>query len=306
MPLAEDDDVIEQLRPDGANKSLGEAVLPGRSRRDPELLDAHAGEPLVEHGEDPIAIKDDALGDDIGRHRLDHLLGRPRGVRVRADVHVQHASALERRHEEGVEHAAFSTESRIDLSKNAGLFVAPPRTVGGGGIRDFLRTVARALTELGFVHGASVDDVVARALRNGAADEEDAAYCCLIGSEQNARRFVAFDHHLDPELVSAIDNALDGEQVRIQLESHVAGQSLTVRLSNATSETTRTVEVHSIAELVSEVDAELAETRSFDEPNTNRQAFWLVCNEGSAVLFATDAEVAALVNAGVAEGSRDR
>lgn len=183
--------------------------------------------------------------------------------------------------------------------------VAPAETSGSRGFGEFLRTVARKLTELGFLHGASVDDVVARALRNGAADEEDAAYYCLIGSEGSARRFVTFDHHLDPELVSAIDNALEGERVRLELESHTDGESLTVKLSNADSETTRTVTVHSIAELVNEVDQDLAETRSFDEPNTNRQAFWLVCHEGSAVLFATDAEVATLVNAGIAEGSRD-
>lgn len=43
-----------------------------------------ADEPLVEHGaEDPVAIADDALGDDVRRHRLDHLLRRPRGVCMR-------------------------------------------------------------------------------------------------------------------------------------------------------------------------------------------------------------------------------
>jgi hypothetical protein len=32
------------------------------------VFESHAGEPLVEHGaEDPIAITDDAPGDDIGR-----------------------------------------------------------------------------------------------------------------------------------------------------------------------------------------------------------------------------------------------
>lgn len=95
MPLAEDEDVIGQLASDGPDEPLGEAVLPGR--RDPELFDSHAGEPLVEHGaEDPIAIADDALGDHVRPHRLDHLLRRPRGVWMRADVNVQHAPALQR------------------------------------------------------------------------------------------------------------------------------------------------------------------------------------------------------------------
>jgi hypothetical protein len=64
MPLAKDDDVIEQLASERADEPLGETVLPWRPRRDPDLLEIHAGETLVEHGaEDSIAITDDALGD---------------------------------------------------------------------------------------------------------------------------------------------------------------------------------------------------------------------------------------------------
>lgn len=81
VSLTEDDDVIEQLPPGGAHEPLGEAVLPGRSGREAELLKPHAGEPLVEHGaEHPIAIADDALGDDVGRDGFDHLLRRPGGI----------------------------------------------------------------------------------------------------------------------------------------------------------------------------------------------------------------------------------
>jgi hypothetical protein len=106
VPLAEDDDVVEQLASDRPDEPLGKAVLPGRARRDPELLEAHAKEPLFEHGaEDPIAIADDALGDDVGRYGLDHLLRRPRGVGMRGDVDVQYAPPLEREHEEDVQHA---------------------------------------------------------------------------------------------------------------------------------------------------------------------------------------------------------
>lgn len=105
MPLANDDDVIEQLASERPDEPLGEAVLPRRTRRDPQLLESHAGEPLVEHGaEDPIAITDDALGDHVRRHRLDHLLRRPRGIWMRGDVDVQDASPLEGEHEEDVEH----------------------------------------------------------------------------------------------------------------------------------------------------------------------------------------------------------
>jgi hypothetical protein len=106
MSLANDDDVIEQLASDRSDEPLGEAVVPGRAGRDPELLEPHADEPPVERGaEDPIAIADNALGDHVRRHRLDHLLRRPGGVRMRGDVDVQDASALEREHEEDVEHA---------------------------------------------------------------------------------------------------------------------------------------------------------------------------------------------------------
>jgi hypothetical protein len=74
MPLAEDDDVIEQLTSERSDKPLGEAVLPRRTRRDPELLEPHSDEPPVEHrAEDPIAIADDALGDHVRCHRLDQV-----------------------------------------------------------------------------------------------------------------------------------------------------------------------------------------------------------------------------------------
>jgi hypothetical protein len=61
VELPEDDDVVEELASDRPDEPLGEAVLPGCTRCDPELFEPHAGEPLVEHGaEDPIAITDDA------------------------------------------------------------------------------------------------------------------------------------------------------------------------------------------------------------------------------------------------------
>lgn len=170
----------------------------------------------------------------------------------------------------------------------------------GATAESSLRSAASVLVELGFLRDVSVDHVVARALRDGAVDEEDAAYHLLVGNAPHARRFVAFDHHLDPDLVEEIDAALEGEEVRVALRSQVPGEHLVVELSNAsTHEVLRTVEVHSIDELIDEVDRELAETRTFDGPNTNRQAFWLACHEGSALLFATDAEAEALVNAGV-------
>lgn len=104
--LAENEDVIEQLASDRSDEPLSEAALPGRTQRDRELLHPHANEPLVEHcSESPIAIADDALGDDIGRHGLDPLLRPPRGRGMRGDLEVQHASALEREHEEDVAHA---------------------------------------------------------------------------------------------------------------------------------------------------------------------------------------------------------
>ena len=57
MALAEDDDVVQTLAPDGSYQSLRIRILPGASRSGDHLADAHAGDPAPEHvAVDGVAI----------------------------------------------------------------------------------------------------------------------------------------------------------------------------------------------------------------------------------------------------------
>ena len=104
MPFSKHDYVIQQFAAQCADPSLGESVLPGRARRDPQLADAEVVHAGVECGaEDGIAIADQARRYDLRADGLHNLLGRPRGVRVRRHVDVRDAAALEREDEEDIE-----------------------------------------------------------------------------------------------------------------------------------------------------------------------------------------------------------
>jgi len=62
MPLAEHDQVIEQLSAQCADPSFGETVLPRRARSDSKLAQAESFDSSVEHGaEHAVAIADQAL-----------------------------------------------------------------------------------------------------------------------------------------------------------------------------------------------------------------------------------------------------
>ena len=50
MSLSKHDEVIEQLAAQRADPSFGESVLPGRARRNPELLNAKLIDTRVEFG----------------------------------------------------------------------------------------------------------------------------------------------------------------------------------------------------------------------------------------------------------------
>jgi len=77
VPLAEHDQVIEQLSAQCADPSFGETVLPRRARSDSKLAQAEPFDSTVEHGaEHAVAIADQALDRwRIGAERLDDLLG---------------------------------------------------------------------------------------------------------------------------------------------------------------------------------------------------------------------------------------
>ena len=57
MVLAEDDDVVQTLAPNGSDQSFGIRILPGTGWRGDHLADAHASDPAPEHvAVDGVAI----------------------------------------------------------------------------------------------------------------------------------------------------------------------------------------------------------------------------------------------------------
>ena len=95
MPLAEHDDVIEELSAQRSHPAFGETILPRRARRDPKLSNPQSADACVEHRtEDRIAIANKSLRDDVDTHGLDHLLSGPRRIGMRGDVDVQDAPPL--------------------------------------------------------------------------------------------------------------------------------------------------------------------------------------------------------------------
>jgi len=89
MVLAEDDHVVEAFTADGADQPLDVRILPGRSGRGEDLLDAHPFDPAPEVlAVDRVSVaKEESRCFVVGK-RLDDLLGRPRRRRVLRDVEV--------------------------------------------------------------------------------------------------------------------------------------------------------------------------------------------------------------------------
>ena len=106
MPLSEHDDVVEQLATQSPNPSLGESVLPGRARRDPNLLDAEAVDARVKRGAvDGVAVADQAGHAIVDADGLDDLLSGPCGARMRRHVDVEQSTAFKREDEKDVKNA---------------------------------------------------------------------------------------------------------------------------------------------------------------------------------------------------------
>ena len=104
MILAEGDDVVRALATDAADDALDEGVLPRRSLRADDLLDAEGLHSFAEgFAEDrvPVTMKEPGLL--AARKRLDELVGSPCGRRVRGDVEVPDAAPVMREHDEDVE-----------------------------------------------------------------------------------------------------------------------------------------------------------------------------------------------------------
>jgi hypothetical protein len=89
MPLAEDDQVVQTLAPNGSDQSLRIRVLPRTCGTGDDLRDAHAGDTAPEHVPvDGIAIPREPPRRGVVRKGLDDLLRRPCGGGVFGDRQV--------------------------------------------------------------------------------------------------------------------------------------------------------------------------------------------------------------------------
>ena len=103
MCIRDSDHVVDDLPTRSAHPSFSEPVLPRGPSRDSELRQTEVVDAAVEpHAEDLVAVADESCEPGVRADRLDDLLRRPLGRRVRGDVHVDHAPAFRREHEEDV------------------------------------------------------------------------------------------------------------------------------------------------------------------------------------------------------------
>ena len=104
MSLAEDEDVIQTLAPDGADEALCEGVLPRAVRRREKLLDSHALYAIPELLTiDLVTIPEEVSGGGVVREGVDELLSGPLGGGVLGDVKVHDPPAVVSEHDEDKE-----------------------------------------------------------------------------------------------------------------------------------------------------------------------------------------------------------
>ena len=88
--FVEYDDLVEQLAPDGADRPLGERVLPRTFRRAEHVLDAEVANRLADaFVEDGIAVPVKEARSRVERERRENLIAGPLGGGMGGDVDVE-------------------------------------------------------------------------------------------------------------------------------------------------------------------------------------------------------------------------
>jgi hypothetical protein len=142
VTFAENNQVIGQLPSQRSDQPLRVAVLPGRSRRDAQLLDAEVIHSVVERvTEDLVAIPDQKPERTVRAEGFDELLRGPCRVRMRGHMYVQEPPSLERQSKEHVQDIERHRRDREEVDcKCPGEMIAnerpphlrwPPRPVAG-------------------------------------------------------------------------------------------------------------------------------------------------------------------------------
>src|SRR2546428_7037717 len=153
MPFVEHDDVIEAFPSNRPDDSLGERILPGRSRCDEDLTNPQALCPPYEHvAVDSVPIAEQVLRRCLFREALDKLVGGPGGGWVVGDVEMDEFTTVvskDQESEEQVEGEGGDNEE-IDGNNVANMRVkkgAPrggwprrraPHVLGNGERRDLI------------------------------------------------------------------------------------------------------------------------------------------------------------------------
>jgi hypothetical protein len=127
VALAEDDNVVETVAPDRADKALRERILPGAVRRRKNFLDPHALHAVAKL----LAVHLVTVAQEIGwrgvvRERGDDLLRGPDGGGMLGDVEVDDPPAMVGKHHEDEQDAeargghgeSMETKSWTWLSRN--------------------------------------------------------------------------------------------------------------------------------------------------------------------------------------------
>ena len=95
VPFAQDQDVIQTLTSDGADKSLCKGILPGALRSCQQFSDSHALHALLKHVPvDAVAIAEEIERCAVIRESVHYLLGDPVGSWVLGHVEVDDAPTM--------------------------------------------------------------------------------------------------------------------------------------------------------------------------------------------------------------------
>ena len=98
MPLAENDDMIQTLSANRSDHAFAVGILPGRARRNRDLVNAQTLDPCSEM----VSIRSVPIPDQVAwrfveRKRLDDLLSRPLRSRMQGDIEVHDPATIVRR-----------------------------------------------------------------------------------------------------------------------------------------------------------------------------------------------------------------
>src|SRR5438552_8789410 len=103
MALTEDDDVVETFPPHGSYQAFSKWILPRRSRRGKDFVDAEAVDATAElAAEKADMVVDQVHGRRVFGERFDYLLGGPGRAGVLGDAEVTHAAPVEGQDEEDI------------------------------------------------------------------------------------------------------------------------------------------------------------------------------------------------------------